>query len=306
MKKYTSTIFTNLYDNKTDKQQNFSDWDSLERTLYKLANEGAYRVKTDAPLISPAVYEVGTTRANANVLKWTFAIVDVDSYEGRFEDIQDKYSEYKYVCYSTASSTVEKPKFRLVFPLTRDVEREEISHFWLALNKEIGEIGDIQTKDLSRMFYIPSPYDNANNFIFSHEGTILDPTLLTAKHPYAEKVKSFVDGLGDALRAEMLTHRRGKLNDTSYKWSSYKDCPFVRNSHVAEYNAITDTGWYHKTYQIMVSIASIAVKKGYPITAGEIENLVREIDNDSGGWYAKRPLSTEANRAIDFVFKSNF
>ena len=34
----------------------------------------------------------------------------------------------------------------------------------------IGKIGDEQTKDKSRMYYIPGNYENANNFIFSGKG----------------------------------------------------------------------------------------------------------------------------------------
>ena len=74
--------------------------------------------------------------ANANVVSWGgFGIVDVDDYEGSIDDIHEKYSKYKYVCYSTASSTKAHPKFRLVFPLTHQVDADKIKHFWFALNK---------------------------------------------------------------------------------------------------------------------------------------------------------------------------
>ena len=50
-----------------------------------------------------------------------------------------------------------------------------------ALNKEIGDIADAQTKDLSRMYYIPAKYKKAFNFIFSHNGAIIDPDALMEK-----------------------------------------------------------------------------------------------------------------------------
>ena len=40
--------------------------------------------------------------------------------------------------------------------------------FWYALNKELGDIGDPQTKDLSRMYYVPGKYEGAYNFIFNN------------------------------------------------------------------------------------------------------------------------------------------
>ena len=300
------TIFDSIYKNQTNNRMDFESFAGLEKMLYALAKNGKYRAKSDAPLISPATYKEGTTRANDNVERWTFAIVDVDSYEGSMEDISKEYDQYRYVCYSTASSTVEKSKFRLVFPLTRHVEREEIPHFWLALNREIGEIGDVQTKDLSRMFYVPSQYDNANNFIFTHEGEVMDPTDLMSRHKYVEKAATFFDTVPAAIQAEMLQHRRGKMNNLDFKWTSYKNCPFVKRQHINDYMSINDTGWYHASYGIMVSIAGVACAKGYPITAVEIEQLLREMDNDTGGWYAKRPIAREAQRAIDFVFKANF
>ena len=143
------TIFDSIYDNKTHKRIDYSSFDEFEKVLYKLANSQKYETKSDAPLISPATYKSNTTRANDNVIDWGgFAIVDVDDYEGTMEDIEKAYSSYKYVCYSTASSTPTAPKFRLVFPLSERVDRENIKHFWYALNKEIGGIADDQTKEM--------------------------------------------------------------------------------------------------------------------------------------------------------------
>jgi hypothetical protein len=57
-------------------------------------------------------------------------------------------------------------------------------------------------------------------------------------------------------------------------------------------------------YRIMMSIAANAVRRKYPITPAEVESLVREIDNENGGWYKGRPVKLEAARAIDFAIKS--
>ena len=163
------TIFDSIYDNKTDKRMDYNSFDEFETILYKLSESTKYPTKKDAPLLSPAIYQTGTTRANDNVVGWAgFGILDIDDYDGDMKDIESKYDKYRYVCYSTASSTVESPKFRLVFPLTDVVNKEDIKHFWYALNKEIGDIADAQTKDLSRMYYVPAKYKNSFNFIFSH------------------------------------------------------------------------------------------------------------------------------------------
>jgi hypothetical protein len=92
------------------------------------------------------------------------------------------------------------------------------------------------------------------------------------------------------------------MTNTNITWNNYKDCPFVNKKMVKEYNLITDTGWYTKMYGIMVSIAGNAIRKKYPITAGEITTLCKEIDYENGNWYKSRPFDKEADRAIEFVY----
>jgi hypothetical protein len=300
------TIFDSIYDNNTSKRVDYKDFDQFEQILYKLAKEKSFKQKKDAPLISPATYVENSKRANANVVAWGgFGIVDVDDYVGDIEDIHKQYEEYQYVCYSTASSTKENPKFRLVFPLTKWVNSEQIKHFWYALNKEIGDIADAQTKDLSRMYYIPATYEGAYNFIFSHEGKVMNPDELMEKHRYISTSDSFFDRLPESIRNGLIEHRKQQLNNKDFTWTSYRDCPFVNQRQVEEYKKISGTGWYYKMYQIMVTVAGNATKRGYPITAQEIAYICRDLDNDTGGWYGKRDLTKEADRAIEYIFRSN-
>lgn len=284
----------------------YGSFDEFEKVLYKLSESTKYPTKKDAPLISPAIYLPESTRANENVVAWGgFGILDVDDYEGQMQDIEKKYSQYRYVCYSTASSTIENPKFRLVFPLTQSVVKDDIKHFWFALNKEIGDIADAQTKDLSRMYYIPAKYKDSFSFIFSHDGDIMDPNEIMEKHPYVKRDGDFFSRLPEAIQRGLIEHKRGQLNNTNYEWTGYQDCPFVNKQQIQEYKSITGTGWYGKMYQIMVSTAGNAMSKGYPITAKEIEYICRDLDNDTGNWYGKRDFEREAERAIEFVFRNN-
>jgi len=234
-----------------------------------------------------------------------FGILDIDDFTGDLKDIESKYSQYRYLCYSTASSTVEAPKFRLVFPLTASVSKDNIKHFWFALNKEIGDIADAQTKDLSRMYYVPAQYKDSFNFIFSHDGEIMNPNVLMDKHPYVKPNQTMFDRFPPAIQKALLERKRNELNNTNFSWTSYRDCPFVNKKQVEEYKGITGTGWYAKMYQIMLTTAGNAMSKGYPITSKEIEYICRDLDLDTGSWYQKRDLEKEAARAIDFVFKNN-
>ena len=194
---------------------------------------------------------------------------------------------------------------------TREWNPTQARVFTALLNKVVPDVSlsfaqvDVQTKDMSRMYYVPSMYRGSYHFIFTHQGSVMEPKTLMEKHKYVEQSKSFFDRLPESIKKGMLEHKRNTLNNTNYTWTGYKDCPFVNKRQVDEFKGISGGGWYHKMYQMMVTIAGNAMSKGYPITSKEIEWLLRDLDNDTGGWYSKRPISKEAERAIEYVFKNN-
>ena len=305
---YSLTIFKNRYDNKTHKRMNFDSWEEFVDLLYRLSEKS--ETKATAPLISPAIYEDGTTRSNKNVKLWgKWAAVDVDDIDipadKLVEILTERFGNWDFVCYSTASSTVDRPKFRLVFNLMETVHKDQISKFWYALNTELDSIGDKQTKDLSRMYYVPANYDGAHNFIFHNSGDPVDIDYLVVKHPYKEREgKSFLERLPEEMQKAVIEHRKQSLNNTNITWTGYTDCPFFPKKLAMEYQTITNTGWYHKMFQIMVAIAGNAVKREYPITAKEIAKLCAEFDKDNGNWYNNRPLELEADSALEYIYRN--
>ena len=94
------------------------------------------------------------------------------------------------------------------------------------------------------------------------------------------------------------------MQNTNIFWSSYDTCPFWPKKLAAEYRTINSTGWYHKMYQIMVAIAGNAVKNEYPITAEQISEMCKQFDIETGNWYESRPISKEADRAIEYVYRN--
>ena len=308
---YSLTIFKNRYDNKTHKRMNFDSWGEFVGLLYNLSQK--IETKQSASLISPAVYTEGTTRSNKHVEFWgNWAAVDVDdltldSDVTIVDYISERFADYDFVCYSTASSKNLYPKFRLVFNLMDIVQRDDIKRFWHALNTELGDIGDKQTKDLSRMYYVPANYVGAYNFFFVNEGKPIDADYLIAKHPYKEREgNSFLDRLPEEMQRAVINHRKSQMDNTHTTWTSYHDCPFFPKKLAMEYKTISagGTGWYHKMYQIMIAIAGNAISKQYPITAKEIAQLCRQFDSDNGNWYDNRPLEKEADGAIEYVYRN--
>jgi hypothetical protein len=314
-------VFKSIFDNKTDTRVDFDDFEKFEKSLQYLSTVKGYKakrgefVKNASPLISPAVYTPGSTRANANVIEWgKWAAIDVDNHElkGDLKDeLFSRFGVWDYICYSTASSTVACPKFRLVFPLTRTVKASEIKHFWFALNTEFGCLGDLQTKDLSRMYYVPAQYPGAHNFFFSNRGNYIDPSALMSRHAFTtpSTSSSFIDRLPESMQKEVIKHRQQKLAEDKkeFEWTSYHDCPFLSKNLISDYRNISrvdGSGRYSMIYKIMTSIACNAIKRKYPITEYEIVDLVRNLDRDTSNRYAKRPLNVEASRAIEFAYRN--
>ena len=128
------TIFKNIFDNKTDKVLSQNNFDLFEDLLYELSTR-KLKSKKDAVLISPAVYKTDTTRANDNVIEWSkWCCVDVDDFkfEGDLKDeLLTRFGHMRFVCYSTASSKTDAPKFRLVFPIRDCVPNSKIRKFCL-------------------------------------------------------------------------------------------------------------------------------------------------------------------------------
>lgn len=312
--KYELTMFKNQFDNKTHRRLSFESWDSFVNWLFKVSNvKGQKGGNNSSPLISPAVFKDDTTRSNRATLYWgSWCAVDVDNHEFpiHVEDLKNALIElfgyYDFVVYSTASSSSTYPKFRIVFRTDERIEQERIKAFWYALNTELGEIGDPQTKDLARMYYVPAQYPCDNNFIFVHHGgNPLNVSELIAKHPYAEKTgNSFMDRLPSELQKAVIEHRKSRMSNTNVRWTSYHDCPYWPRMLAVEYQQISNTGWYHKMYQIMVALAGNAVKNDYPITANQIADLCSQFDKDTGNWYENRPLHTEADRALEYIYRN--
>lgn len=298
-----------VYDNKTHRRMDFDTWEKFTDFFRQLSNR-PLEGKQDAELISPAVFKPDSTRKNDNVLAWAgWAAVDVDELEidGDVNDyIRSRFGDWDYIIYSTASSTIDKPKFRIIFRLGESVPHAKIKHFWWALNSELESIGDKQTKDLARMYYIPAAYANANNFFYVNSGRPLDIDYLLARWPYDDKrdCKSFLDRLPPAFREQVMQFRKDSLTNTSYIWTSYNDCPFWPKRLASEYSTINSSGWYRQMYRIMIALAGSAIEKGYPLSATQMVQLCREFDIDTGNWYENRPMEVEANNALEYAFKN--
>lgn len=307
MIKHKLTIFDNVFDNKTDKGLCL-DWGEFKALLFELSDRDGYKPtrgdsRRGSPLVSPAFYDNGTTRANKNVIGWgAWAALDIDEFDGTLDEARNIFKPFEHVIYSSASSRESQPKFRVILPCSAEIPADKIKHFWYAINKKFADINDAQTKDLSRMYYVPARYPDEYHFIHENAGETLNPAACMAEHDYAPPAKSsFFSKMSEEMQQRLLEQRRMKLTNRTITWTSYLDCPFVKRKKLMEYSMLSGSGWYSMMYSMMVSIAGNAVYRSYPITGVELECLAREIDAANGSWYKHRPLRLEAERAIEHV-----
>ena len=101
---YSLTLFKSIFDNKTHKRMDFSSYAQFEQLLFELSRQKRPDKKS-APLITPAIYNPDTTRANENVICWAgWCAVDVDDqkFEGELEKelttIAGRRETYAFYC----------------------------------------------------------------------------------------------------------------------------------------------------------------------------------------------------------------
>lgn len=125
----------------------------------------------------------GTTRANQNVESHSAVVLDID--DGTpLEVILGQVREYEFLAVSTHSHTKAHAKYRLIFPLNRDVPPECWPQIWQLANQLIGGHADPVTKDCARLYFFPScPAEQKGNAFFHHNpGKWMDPDELLTPH----------------------------------------------------------------------------------------------------------------------------
>lgn len=114
-------------------------------------------------------YLSGGTRKTANVMYRSVATLDIDyGTLNVWEDFTMAYG-FAAMLYSTHKHTSEKPRFRLVFPLSRNVTPQEYEPLCRRIAANIGiDLFDHTTYELPRLFYWPSTSRDAD-YVFEYQ-----------------------------------------------------------------------------------------------------------------------------------------
>jgi KaiC/GvpD/RAD55 family RecA-like ATPase len=119
--------------------------------------------KPTLPGWSPAKF-VDSKRSKANVEAISLLVLDLDETSLTLEGVAGVFAGVSGIVHTTHSSTPEKPKYRIILRLTRDVSAAEHALVWThvhALCLEQNVSLDTTARDASRLFYVPAKREDA-------------------------------------------------------------------------------------------------------------------------------------------------
>lgn len=125
----------------------------------------------------------GGRRKKDTVLTRSGLTLDMDYGTPDIMDEIEMFFDFHCMIYSTHKHTPEKPRLRLIIPLSREVTPDEYGAVARKVAEEIGiELFDDTTYEPSRLMYWPSTSADGE-FVFREiEGSILDPNAVLAKY----------------------------------------------------------------------------------------------------------------------------
>lgn len=125
----------------------------------------------------------GGRRKKDTVLTRSGLTLDMDYGTPDIMDEIEMFFDFHCMIYSTHKHTPEKPRLRLIIPLSREVTPDEYGAVARKVAEEIGiELFDDTTYEPSRLMYWPSTSADGEFLFREIEGKVLDPDAVLAKY----------------------------------------------------------------------------------------------------------------------------
>lgn len=148
-------------------------------------------VKERAALWSPVTYKQGGLRVQgqteANIATVHAVVLD---YDGKpqsvsIEKATEVWGGFEHVVYTTFQHTPDKPRFRLVMPLSRPVTTSEFRRIWGWVQKHAAEngAGFDPLSDPGRIYFIPTHRPGAAHVYQHHADDVLDADIILTVAP---------------------------------------------------------------------------------------------------------------------------
>lgn len=155
------------------------------------------------------------TRKNANVLYRSVATLDIDY--GTLEVWDDFTMAFGFAAmlYSTHKHSNERPRFRLVFPLSRQVSPAEYEPLCRRIAADLGiDLFDDTTYELPRLFYWPSTSKDAPYVFEYQDGPACDVDKILATYVDYRDVSAWPMS---SRESDVIAHEIKKAGDPTEK-----------------------------------------------------------------------------------------
>lgn len=196
----------------------------------------------DGPSWSPASYMAGTYRGKQNVASVWALVIDIDHVptDEDLDDALDTIDDYKYIIHSSHSDRDGDRCVRVVVALSRPVQGSEWPRFWRAAMDTLKIPVDEQTKDASRLFFLPSRPSDTWYMFEAYDGQVLDVDAVLANAPELPEVTlNPVEAVADDELPDVDTLQRA-ADALAAAW------PKEHNKHQAQLalsGALANAGW---------------------------------------------------------------
>lgn len=160
-------------------------------------------------------YLEGGTRKTANV-KWrSLATLDIDyGTPDVWEDFTLMF-DFGAMLYSTHKHTKDKPRYRLVFPLSRQVKPDEYEPLCRMIAQKLGiDLFDDTTYQLARLFYWPSTCKDGDYVFEYQDGPACDVDAFLALYRDYHDVSSWPIS---SREGDIIVHEMKKAGDPTEK-----------------------------------------------------------------------------------------
>jgi len=276
-----------------------ADWSEFVLHLADLPKVPADKFSklNSTPAISPAIYEPGATRLDANVRGWSSWMgidIDNDLIVTPIDEAEEvmRALDLPYVIYTTTKATEAKPRYRVLFEISRPLAVAEIKIAWTAMAAYFGGLGpDPACKDLSRLYMAPAiwlpgrvgqPDANLaplNDFRFSLTGTPLDIDMVMEEHPPQPEPEPVISPalFAPKLREIVYPKHTKRLPHSG----SIHNSPVVKSAFVEAYLALRKGEHHVGMFKFLCSILGRAKALGYEVQDHELMQFAREVDQIS-------------------------
>lgn len=168
------------------------------------------------PCIVLGEIEAGASHTNKAVRAVSAMGLDIEhATEEQIAELVTKLARWEWVLYSThkhgAELANENPakrnRIRVVLPLASAVPPTMHAQMWAALNALTGGINDKATKNVGRLFYLPSTFDPSKALALHNRGVLLTPGELRGA-TFQEASGTGAEPAADRLAATYEDHKR--------------------------------------------------------------------------------------------------